>query len=506
MEILNRSKPPLPGREAAVLVSGLVIFFLVNCFTAERSPAVWCDEVMYADPAVNLYQGHGFTSGAWYAQPMTQFWAGNVPLYQFALFAWLKLFGFGIVNVRSFHYFLVGVAVFVAWLAILRLNLIPSLPHRLGFCLLMCLSSSSTFVFRSARPESLSILLVAMVLLAMSFQSARLRGMLLFLGGAFLVWSGLQMAAYVGIISSLVWMLGPRKFRSATFTIASGCAVGLFLLYVFFESHGVWGDFLVSIRRHTVLSNGQHAAFVRDYGTGFLDKFKKLPLIYVDYSFFPILALSLWILWRRWRLQGRHWNSPVAYGLTASFIVPLGLYLLGVFPLYYFWMAYLPLALAVCVELADPSLPRPSGWLIHLPAVLIAIACLVGLPRRLVVATQDWQGRGYRPVMEFAAPFVNGKKLILSEFAAYYAAKQYSADVVLPTGIQMLSESEKARMSVAILRDGDTASLARLFGGVWHDTGATLTPPIGSTVAGFRESLDSRQYHLRVFVRASPTP
>src|ERR1700733_10639900 len=76
-------------------------FLCLNLASGVRYPFVWTDEVMYADPAVNLYLGHGFTSSAWYAQPADAFWAGNVPLHSALLYLWLKLFGFSILAVRS---------------------------------------------------------------------------------------------------------------------------------------------------------------------------------------------------------------------------------------------------------------------------------------------------------------------------------------------------------------------------------------------------------------------
>ena len=40
------------------------IFLAVNLVTSDRSPVVWTDEVMFADPAVNATLGRGFTTTA----------------------------------------------------------------------------------------------------------------------------------------------------------------------------------------------------------------------------------------------------------------------------------------------------------------------------------------------------------------------------------------------------------------------------------------------------------
>jgi len=100
----HQMKPVLLDKwEPAVLLAGLLLFFGVNLFTISLAPQPWGDEPGYTDPAVNLALGRGFTSTTWYAQTGEEFWAGNVPLHQITLAAWLKVFGFGIDQVRSIN-------------------------------------------------------------------------------------------------------------------------------------------------------------------------------------------------------------------------------------------------------------------------------------------------------------------------------------------------------------------------------------------------------------------
>jgi hypothetical protein len=485
--------------EVLWLFSGLLIFFFINFFSADRAPAVWCDEVMYADPAVNLYQGHGFTSGAWYAQSLDKFWAGNVPLYPAVLFVWLKIFGFSLLTVRSFHYAMTALAVGLAWLAVRRLNLIASPAHRLIFCVVCCLSSASTFVYRSARPESLCMALMAVAFLAASIPKAILRYAILFLLGVLLVWIGLQMAAYLAILLAVACLFAPKERRGEFCALCLGCGLAIILLYFFYTKHGVWQDFVVSIRRHTVANDGQQHGVIPGYGGGLGYKIRKIPSIYFDYSFMPTLVLACWIVWARFRAQSLRLVSPIGFGLASAIIVPLGLHFAGVFPPYYFWMAFLPLAVGVCAELSALDTGDTSKLLRVSVFLLLALACALGLPRRLAVAAQDWRGRNYEPVMALAKPYVAPDKLVYSDFAAYYAAKQNAAAVILPPCITILSPEEKARVSVAIVNGDDPGPLANIFGGQWRDTGAVLTPP--PPIMGVHEGLDSRQYRLHVFLR-----
>src|SRR5436309_406192 len=87
------SLQPSPWGCGLLTAAALVFpaFLAVNLATAERSPVIWQDEVMFADPAVNLYFGHGFTTSAWY-QHRDTFFGGNSPLYSMTLYPWIRVF------------------------------------------------------------------------------------------------------------------------------------------------------------------------------------------------------------------------------------------------------------------------------------------------------------------------------------------------------------------------------------------------------------------------------
>lgn len=54
--------------EFSILLIILGLFLLINLITVDRFTTVWLDEVMFTDPAINLYFGNGFTSTAWFIQ------------------------------------------------------------------------------------------------------------------------------------------------------------------------------------------------------------------------------------------------------------------------------------------------------------------------------------------------------------------------------------------------------------------------------------------------------
>ena len=117
------------------------------------------------------------------------------------------------------------------------------------------------------------------------------------------------------------------------------------------------------------------------------------------------LVLLIFVLGARKMLARTfQWRSLLALGIIAGVGVPLGLFLIGHFPIYYYWMGFGPVALGVFATLGEPG-EATGGRCFRLAAYLIvAVATLAGLPRRLAVAATEWQARSYAPVMALVEP------------------------------------------------------------------------------------------------------
>ncbi len=76
----------ITSRSEGWIVTTLCLAFLLQALWAVNLVPVWPDEVMYSDPPVNLYLGHGFVSRGWHFQTGAEFWAGNVPLHELLLY------------------------------------------------------------------------------------------------------------------------------------------------------------------------------------------------------------------------------------------------------------------------------------------------------------------------------------------------------------------------------------------------------------------------------------
>ncbi|MDH4276258.1 MAG: hypothetical protein OEW08_14590, partial [Gammaproteobacteria bacterium] len=90
--------------ELAWLLGIFATFFVVNFLTAERFPVVWLDEVMFIDPAINLYLGNGFNSTAWPYQDHDRQFAGYPPLYALLLTVWMHITSIQPTGLRSMNY------------------------------------------------------------------------------------------------------------------------------------------------------------------------------------------------------------------------------------------------------------------------------------------------------------------------------------------------------------------------------------------------------------------
>ena len=203
------------------MVAIAVLFLGINFATCSRFPIV-CDEAYFAEPAVNTNIALGFTSYANAVQPHGRFWVGNTPLYSMLLAGWLKVFGIGIIQARSFGYILSALAIVVFWWATIRLGLITSAGMRVGFLLTLLLAYGPGLCYRSVRYDSLGILLVSLVLLAASVASTRARLAMIVVIGATFTMTQLALVAYAAEVGLLLLCFYGRTYLREVMALGSG--------------------------------------------------------------------------------------------------------------------------------------------------------------------------------------------------------------------------------------------------------------------------------------------
>jgi hypothetical protein len=444
--------------EFAVVAVIIGVFLGINLATSARFPIVWGDEAYFAEPAVNTNLGIGFTSYANAVQPHGRFWVGNMPLYSALLTAWLKVFGIGIVEARSFGYVLSALALVAFWWATKRLGLITSAGMRVAFLLTLLLAYGPGLCYRNVRYDSLSILEVSLALLAASVSRRSLCLALLVVVGATFTTTQLPLVSYAAGIGSLLLCFYGRTYFPEVVALGIGTILGGALLYALLESHGVWPDLMALLR---------HQRTIREGG---VPKDPSFPLIVVAAC---CLALD------RYRRGEFRFRSPLAFGLAAGVLIPLGQLALGWFPTSYTWMAIVPLAIGIFAEFSRGCVA--IGPFARSAAVTALMAsALFGMPLQLASAVWFWQERNYNRVISLVQEQVAKGEWVYCNPAAYYPAKATAGAVFLTSydkDDRFFTPEEKRRISVMVIAPSEFDRARNRLGGTWTPRGDPVRPP-----------------------------
>ncbi len=448
--------------ERAILAGLSVLFLAVNLGTATRYPSVWVDEIQFADPAVNLVLGHGFTSSVWVKQGATEFWAGNAPLYPGLLSVWLRPLGVSATAVRSFDYVLF---LAFAWLLrefLARSGLVSDPRLRLAVLAVLMTAHGATFCFRTGRYDVLGMAWAALLAVlwagpADGLAVPRLAG--IFLVGALLPATGLQLIpASLLFAGLLVVFLGREALLRAALLVA-GVATGVGALWAFFASHGAWQAFRASTSAVGVI------------GQGILGKVRDLPRVYAaDKSLVLVLLAALVLAAASRRPLAAGWRrSPLAFGLAAAAVVPTALQVAAKFPIYYTWMAFVPLLVGVAAALdgpgEGPSAVSPSVRLLSAGALVLASA--IGLPARMLVVASVWDAKDPARLERYVREHVRPGESVVADFKAYYAVKLLPARIYAPPYLGIMSTGEKGALTALLVRPEALAETVAAVGGSW---------------------------------------
>jgi len=462
------------GWEALFLIAIFVVFLLFNINTYLVYPIVAHDEVMFTDPAANLYFGNGFTSTAWEFQTKDEFWAGNAPLYSILLAAWMHLFGFSVLAARSLNYVLTIISAIAIWLAVIRLNLVTSSIRRVGLIGILLLSDAVFFSYRTGRYDSTTILVCAAALLAFSVTHPWLRCTLLACIAIFLPMAGLHLAAFSVIFCSLLLFYLRRSFVRECVSIAIGAIMGVIFMLTLYFTNGVLKGFIIS-------TMGAHHSFTGKLGqalvlhkTKHIAEYKDVLLVFFrEYSFPILLALAIGMAIYQYRKGKLKFRSPLSFGLATSFCVPVGVFFLGKYPIYYVWMALIPLLICIFATFDEWKFNSKNGlhWMI---VVALVLTCLMGLPRRLAAAASIGESIDYPAVETLVENNVTKDDWVLSDYSAYYAAKKIGATVILPNYTESSlfpSIPEKEKITVMVINPNTLEKVLTRVGGKWDNTG-----------------------------------
>lgn len=466
-------------REFRTLLLLLFGFLILNGLTLSRYPSVWVDEVQFADPAVSLASGQGFTSTAWFAQDSSQFWAGNVPLYPALLSGWLKLFGPNLIAERSMNLVLFCVVILLLWRWMRTSGAVKSPAWRLTAVALLLCGHAMVFSYRSGRYDVTGMLLAAIILNTWS------RPLWLIVLGALLPAAGLQLIPASLVLCALAAVIVGRKAIRGALSLLTGVASGGGLLYGFYRTEGVWDSFRASTSAIGVASQTLAQKLAGLPGVYFADKSRVLLAIVL------LLAFA-------WNRNGA-WRASLAlptFAIATLFVLPAALQLAGKCPIYYGWMVFIPLVIASANACQDMA----SGK--KFCAALLVAAAFLGLPLRVACAAAGWSERNPSRLSAFVRSSVPAGSDVLADFKAYYALRACGIRPLLPTYVPALPASERSAVNVIIVRPDDAPKTEAELGGEWQATGAILPAPatprlLKSLVAEMREE----SYPLAVYRR-----
>lgn len=479
-------------RERVLLLALVGAVLALNLLTASRYPAVWVDEVQFADPAVNYALGNGFTSSVWVKQGAHETFAGNAPLYPLLLAGWLSFTGVSAVAVRSLNYVLVSLLALLVHAFLGRTGLVRSPYLRLGAAALVLTAHGLTFSYRMGRYDVLGMvwLVLAALLWAGERTAPRLAG--LFAVGLLLAPSGLQLVPGTLLVCALAVLFRPREDVPRAAALLAGLCGGGLLLRVVLGALGTWEAFRASTGAVGVI------------GRSVLDKVRDLPHVYTaDKSLVLVAAAALLLLAATRRaVRAAPLRSPLLFGLAALAVVPAALQVAAKFPLYYSWMAFLPL-LAGVLSTLDAGVV-PGGARAAAVALLLA-ASAVGLPLRLAAVASAWEARDPARLAVDLGERLTPEDVVVTDFKAYYIVKARAKGLFGLPYLGILTPAERASVTALVLRPAALEAVTKAVGGRWEPSGNLM--PAGSVSpepALFRlaRELRDENYPLRLYRRA----
>lgn len=432
----------------------------------------WEDEIMLLDPAANLYFKGEFTSTAWAFQKSDEFWACNTPLYSGSLFFWIKIFGYGILQVRMFNVFLITISAILIWLLLKRTSFITSPFRRIVFYISFVFAHGISFICGSGRYDSISILLFSLALYILSIKKYFPRSILLFFVGFLFPIGGLQLIAMTMIIGITAILFFKQKVFKELIYIGSGIFIGIISLLTFYFSKGVLSTFFFSTfgSQHTI--SGQIGQFlIQNDQDGFVRYSDFFRIFTTDQTLLVLIPICIVIFIVSLKENAIYSNKPILFFLVLGLFMPIGMFVLGKFPLYYSWMAIIPLLIFIFSDRVSIVIQNYNLIFRMVIYTSIIFMIAVGRPAKLFSFENNIKGREID--IEYFNQNFNKKDEVYSDFRYYYELKPRVGMLYTPnyTGSQLLPnypEAEKVRINKLFIQMSNLDRAVNKIGGEWR--------------------------------------
>lgn len=477
----------LPNRSEWLGICALLVTsFLLNVFTYYVYPAVWVDEILFSEPAINLIRNGHFTTWVWQLEPANTFWAVNSPLYPFLLSVWLRLAGFSLLAVRSFNYFLITIAAFMVWVISWKFQLIRERLVRLVAVGLVLLGYGISFAYRSSRPDISGLVCVLGLALAFAVENRQRRAVLVFLCAAITAWIGVQVSLYACCAVFFAKIAFRRVSWREVILTGVGAGFGFCLVLAFYHLKGVLPVFMALLRE----ARTEH--IVRAHQMSYLASVPRRVgfslLSYVeDFSAVPLLAGIVIAFF-----FGRQLFSncrAIVYLMALFFGIPLLFNFTGHFAFYYSELTYLPLVLAFSMIYSNANAASGLKMLKRAVLPLSALAAGIGLPLRLLLCATFVQFTPRHFQREIIQVHIRPEDVVFSDYNSFFEAKQFAQRVFIPeysTNFATLSPEghdfspeEKQGITVLLVDPDRITNLKQYFGGRWK----AVSDPFGDEIS-----------------------
>lgn len=459
--------------EIIALISLISAFSLGAVVVIPQIP-VGPDEACYVDPAASLFFNQGFTSGSWFAQTHDQFWAANVPLYQFILFGWLKWFGFKMLSVRALNLTLVIISAIILWVGLRRSSWITTSTWRIIMIASMLMTLSVGYMVSSGRHDALCLLIYCSGPLLLSVQPQRLRMILLACVGILIVFSGLHLAVAVVYLAGFSLLATRGKSFLEVFSLGGGIAVGSLLLIILYTTTDSLQGFIASVlpnfaAKNPLASSGTNFGIVHRFSA------------FRDYSFLAILAtgmiVSLTAFWHGIRSRNA---SQIKYALgflLLSIGLPLFEASVGIFPVYYSWIAVLPSCLLLYAAASRDLWPLGHINRAILFAGFLASG-IAGFPGTVFLTTRYLTDSINKNIEAFVTPSLKATDTAFVSSEVYYPVKTTARRTFTIGWYRaIMTDREKEAVTVVIVPKEQKEGILEFLGGSWYDCHSPFTYP-----------------------------
>ena len=486
----NTATAWIDRNEGRVLVAFLVSYAFLM-FVMQGEVRVHWDNPGYVDPSVNYVTGHGFTSTCWYAQSGAAFWAGNVPLYQFLLIPWFKIFGVSYSAVLWLNFLYVAAGSLLIWRAMQKSGFVRTAHWRVGAVAFFLLTDCAHYVLTFGRYDALGFLLIALAANLLTAQSPARRLGGLFCVAALLPWAHLATVVYSAVLGCLLLVFYPKRFWKEVLVFGVGGAMGTLALASFYHHFGVWDAFLKSIAPHVGAgSTHNDMEFQSNRRGGFTQTFD-LPYAAVAACIFLIIGL----------LRNR-WRFPL-FVVVCMVAVPTILFETGVFSLHYGWMLLFLSVVFLFAMLSKEARLEPFSLCIVLCIVLGSMVipgsfARAAMKNRLLL---HHEGNFGEKMAEFVQKNLRHEDVAWMAEEFYYGAKPkvgkiFSSPVVFSDFNGTISypgrEEDLASITVCVWSQSSqelNRSRLKKLPGQWRRTGETMNA-WGTTFAVYRRTTD----------------